>query len=194
MDCRPLTEYCPHRNAARSKNALPHFVPLSSPVLAIVRRQQAERVELEEPCPWVFTSNGETPFPGWVAVETPTRPAARCQRLAYSRSSPDPGNGHVTRNCASHPMCSGLWSSRSRARPGSGRQASTTGPCTSTNGDEPCSAGCGSYCNRSQRHVTLQRGAASMGVPSRVDRADSLTRKPRAESTRFCADSPQPRV
>ena len=51
--------------AARSKNALPHLVPLSSPVLAILKRQQAQRVEWEEPCPWVFTSNGETPFSGW---------------------------------------------------------------------------------------------------------------------------------
>ena len=51
--------------AARSKNALPHLVPLSSPVLTILRRQQVERVELEEPCPWVFTSNGEIPFSGW---------------------------------------------------------------------------------------------------------------------------------
>lgn len=51
--------------AARAKNALPHLVPLSSSVLDIVTRQQAERVELEQPCPWVFTSNGETPFSGW---------------------------------------------------------------------------------------------------------------------------------
>jgi integrase len=34
-------------------------------VLAILRRQQAERVELADPCPWVFTSNGKTPFSGW---------------------------------------------------------------------------------------------------------------------------------
>ena len=51
--------------AARSKNSLPHLVPLSSSVIAILRRQQRERVHVGEPCPWVFTSNGKTPFSGW---------------------------------------------------------------------------------------------------------------------------------
>lgn len=62
--------------AARSKNALPHFVPLSSPVLVILRRQQAQRVELDKPCPWVFTSNGKTPFSGW--SQSKHRLDARC--------------------------------------------------------------------------------------------------------------------
>jgi integrase len=50
---------------SRTKNKRPHLVPLSSPVLAILRRQQKEQATLPEATTWVFTTNGETPFSGW---------------------------------------------------------------------------------------------------------------------------------
>lgn len=122
------------------QNALPHFVPLSSPVLAVLRRQQAQRVELEEPCPWVFTSNGETPFSGW--SQSKRRLDERCGvndwRIHDLRRTLVTGmneelriSPHVVESVVNH--VSGA------AR--QGLQVYTTGRCTSTNVGAPSNAG-----------------------------------------------------
>lgn len=51
----------------RTKNGLPHDVPLSSPALAIIEERLAARAERKEkePCEFVFTTNGRTPVSGF---------------------------------------------------------------------------------------------------------------------------------
>ena len=51
----------------RTKNGLPHDVPLSPPALEIIEAQLEARVERKEkkPCEFVFTTNGRTPVSGF---------------------------------------------------------------------------------------------------------------------------------
>jgi integrase len=58
--------------AERCKNGRPHLVPLSAPVAVILEERRAEQKgiglkdEEEKPTDLVFTTNGKTPFSGWI--------------------------------------------------------------------------------------------------------------------------------
>lgn len=49
----------------RTKNNLAHLVPLTAPIVEILKERQAEQKAMEMKTPFVFTSTGKASFSGW---------------------------------------------------------------------------------------------------------------------------------